>query len=91
MSNLKANNIITSIDTHNNHTVRQPIEEFVLSGRPLSVYSEKAVEMQHHYYESHKARLLVNPLYHELSKEQLLKSIISYNSIIYYNYYLLFN
>ncbi len=49
-------------------------------GRPLSAFTEKVVGTQHRYYESHYARLVINTLIHELSKEELLKLIISYSA-----------
>ncbi len=56
--------------------------EFVaLTGRPLRVYSEEAVETQHRCNECHFSCILVNPLNHGHFKEQLLKSIIAYNSL----------
>ncbi len=64
------------------HVVLQHLEEFVaVTGRTFGAYSEQVVETQHHYYESHYSRFLVNPLNHELYKEKLLKSIISYNTL----------
>ncbi len=64
------------------HVVLQHLEEFVaLIGRPFGAYSVQVVETQHHYYECHYSRFLVNPLNHELYKKKLLKSIISYNTL----------
>ncbi len=63
---------------HISQVVLKPLEEFFArSGRPLSAYFES----QHRFYEPHYARLLVNLLIHDLSKELLLKSIISYNCL----------
>ncbi len=51
------------------HVVLQHLEEFVaLTARPFGAYSEQVVETQHHYYECHYSRFLVNPLNHELYK-----------------------
>ncbi len=57
---------------HPIHDALQSLEEYVvLTGRPMSAYSEQVVEPQQRYYESHYARLLVNPLNHDHSKDQL--------------------
>ncbi len=56
------------------HIVLQPLEELIaLSGRPLSAYSEQAVESQRCYNESYYSRFLVSPLTCDPSKEKLLK------------------
>ncbi len=82
VADVKAISLTTGIGTHDSRAVLQPLEELVeLTGHPLSSYSDKNVESQHRYYESYYARLLFNLLNHELSKEQFLKSIISYNSL----------
>ncbi len=56
------------------HIVLKPLEELIaLSGRPLSAYSEQAVESQRRYNESYYSRFLVSPLTCDPSKEKLLK------------------
>ncbi len=60
---MKTSSLIAGISMHPIHDVLQSLEEYVvLTGRPRSAYSEQVVEPQQRYYESHYARLLVNPL-----------------------------
>ncbi len=83
VADLKDICLTTGIGVHASRVGLLPLDEFFeLTGRPLSVYR---------YYQSHYAHLSANFLNHDLSKEQLLQFIISYNSLNVYAFSNLLN
>ncbi len=82
MADLKVIYLISGTDTHDTRVVIHSLEDFIaVTLCPLSTYFEKFVETQYCYYEPNYARLLVNPLNLELSKEKLLKPVVLYNAL----------